>query len=133
MKNINLVYTFKGVIYKAQKGAKTVNLYTEDNGKAFNNFSINENIKTYEDLERAVIEWNAVNNINSKVIDWMELQEIEGFFNCNIVDTLEEITGFRELFILAHITEVKKLDNEVRFYDNLNSYFSLNKDGKVVN
>jgi hypothetical protein len=133
MKNNNLVYTFKGVIYKVQKGAKTVNLYTEDNGQAFNNFSINEDIKTYEDLERAVIEWNAINNIHSKVVDWVELQEIEDFFNCDLVDTLEKITCFRELFTLATITKIVKLDKEVRFYGNLSRYFSLNKEGKVVN
>jgi len=133
MKNNNLVYTFKGVIYKAQKGSKIVNLYTEDKGQAFNNFSINEDIKTYEDLERAVIEWNAINNIHSKVVDWVELQEIEDFFNCDLVDTLEEITGFRELFTLATITKIVKLDKEVRFYGNLSRYFSLNKEGKVVN
>jgi hypothetical protein len=133
MKNNNLVYTFKGVIYKVQKGAKTVNLYTEDSGQAFNNFSINEDIKTYEDLERAVIEWNAINNIHSKVVDWVELQEIEDFFECDLVDTLEEISGFRELFTLATITKIVKLDKEVRFYGNLSRYFSLNKEGKVVN
>ena len=133
MKNNNLVYTFKGVIYKAQKGSKIVNLYTEDKGQAFNNFSINEDIKTYEDLERAIIEWNAINNIHSKVVDWVELQEIEDFFECDLVDTLEEITGFRELFTLATITKIVKLDKEVRFYGNLSRYFSLNKEGKVVN
>lgn len=133
MKNNNLVYTFKGAIYKAQKGSKTVNLYTEDNGQAFNNFSINEDIKTYEDLERAVIGWNAINNIHSKVVDWVELQEIEDFFECDLVDILEEITGFRELFTLATITKIAKLDKEVRFYGNLNRYFSLNKKGKIVN
>jgi len=133
MKNNNLVYTFKGVIYKAQKGSKTVNLYTEDNGQAFNNFSINEDVETYEDLERAVIEWNAINNIHSKVVNWVELQEIEDFFECDLVDTLEEITGFRELFTLATITKIVKLDKEVRFYGTLNRYFSLNKEGKIVN
>ena len=134
MKNKNLVYTFKGVIYKAQQGTKTVNLHVQDGDTAFTCFVVNENIDYYEDLERAVIEWNAINNLYGKVSEWIELKELESFFNddINYIDELESLSGFRELFILATITDIKQVGQTLRFYDNLHRYFSLDKNCSIV-
>ena len=134
MKNTNLVYTFKGVIYKAQQGSKTVNLHVQDSDTVFTCFVINENIDCYEDLERAVIEWNAIDNLYGKVTEWVELKELESFFSddINYIDELESLSGFRELFILASITDIKQVGQTLRFYDNLHCYFSLDKNCKVV-
>jgi hypothetical protein len=81
-----------------------------------------------------VIEWNAINNLYGKVTEWVELKELESFFNddINYINELEGLIGFRELFTLASITDIKQVGQTLRFYDNLHRYFSVDKNCNIV-
>jgi len=133
MSKKEIVYVHDGIEYKAQEGARTVNLYNGPHN--FTNFAVNSDIEGYDHLRNIVLEWLAINNIHTKIADWLELCALDEFVNDGYIEQLERMDGFRELEILANVTNIKRIGPSIRIIANRNGekrYFETDRHGKVV-
>ena len=119
-----LKYNFQGSEYKAQPGAVTVNI----NGICF---CVEDQINELADLKQEVIKWNGYENLNIKIIDWLELAGIENEYE--IVNKLEDQVQYRELEILAYIDNIEIQGNVIKYVSNrLEKYFKTDLSGRLI-
>ena len=119
-----LRYNFQGSEYKAQPGAVTVNV----NGTCF---CVEDQINELADLKQEVIKWNGYENLNIKIIDWLELAGIENEYE--IVNKLEDQVQYRELEILAYIDNIEIQGNVIKYVSNrLEKYFKTDLSGRLI-
>ena len=121
--------TFQNTEFKTIAGSQTVTFGNDS-------FVVDDKITSSDQLEKEVIEFLAIENINHLLIDLLENKGLDDILEVDLYDFIDQLEfnsyGYREYYILACMYDVELYsDNYLKIIDDVDNFIIVDLKGKL--